>query len=380
MQFRHERIDSNPPSGRLSFCLTEDLTGNGRDDVVVGAMGDPKNVSFLGRSVPLRAQKGIGDVIKRLECNLFWYENPGWKRHEMADVTNLDVGAAFGDVTGDGRNDLVAGQGIGHTDLYWFERPSDPREKWEKRLITDGFEKYHDVAVADVDGDGENEVVGLSQESETVFYYDIPDRPRRTPWPDTHRHVVAEGIEVEGIQVADVDGDGRDELLAGPNVFRPTDGPDERWRREQIAPDWKWTRTAVADVDGDGELEVLLAEGDRPYADGELGRVGWFDPPEWEPHVLGDEFFCPHTLQVADFTGDGLPDIYTAEMGLGENDRPVHYLFWNRGDGEFERKRLFRGIPTHEAKAVDLTGDGRTDIVGKSYTPTHHVDVWYNEK
>ena len=185
-------------------------------------------------------------------------------------------------------------------------------------------EFYHDVAVGDLDNDGDSEVVALSQESRTVFYYDIPADPRQAPWPGEHRHIIAEDVYVEGVQIVDIDGDGQQELIAGPNVFRQPGDPTQLWDREEIAPDWKWTRVAVADIDGDGELEVTLAEGDRPYADGQPGRVGWFDPPDWTPHVLDEDLFCPHSLQVADFTGDGLPDIYVAEMGLGENDEPLH--------------------------------------------------------
>jgi hypothetical protein len=297
----------------------------------------------------------------------------------MSDAPPLDVSGTFGDITGNGRLEFLAGQGINNNDLYWFEQSGDTRDRWTRRLITDAFEKYHDVAVGDLDNDGDSEVVALSQESRTVFYYDIPTDPRQAPWPGEHRHIIAEDIYVEGVRIVDIDGDGQQELIAGPNVFRKPGDPTQLWDREEIAPDWKWTRVAVADIDGDGELEVTLAEGDRPYADGQPGRVGWFDPPDWTPHVLDEDLFCPHSLQVADFTGDGLPDIYVAEMGLGENDEPLHLVFKNMGGGEFEREVLFSGIPTHEAKAVDLTGDGRPDIVGKSYTPTHHVDVWYNE-
>jgi hypothetical protein len=339
-------------------------------------MGDPWRVSLFGRQIPLRGKPVVGDVLRRFESNLFWYENPGWKRHDMADVEQLDVALATGDITGDGRPNVVAGQGINFNDLYWFESPEDPRDEWTKFLVTDDFEKYHDVVVADVDGDGEVEVVATSQKSEVVFYYDVPEDPRREPWPASHRHVVADDIHVEGLQVTDLNGDGDPELLAGPNVFRRVDGT---WERERIAEGWEWTRTAVADVDGDGEAEVVLAEGDRPEADGRPGRVGWFDPPDWTPTVLANDLFCPHSLQLADFTGNDLPDVYVAEMGLGENDEPKHLLFENLGDGSFQRNRILTTAPTHEAKVVDLNGDGKFDIIGKSYTPNHHVDVWYNE-
>jgi hypothetical protein len=106
--------------------------------------------------------------------------------------------------------------------------------------------------------------------------------------------------------------------------------------------------------------------------------VAWFDPPDWESTFLAEDLFCPHSLQVADFDGDGYPDIFVGEMSLGENDQPTHYLFKNRGDGTFEKQTLAGGIPTHEAKAADFTGNGRIDIVGKSYTPDHHVDIWLN--
>jgi hypothetical protein len=166
MRFRHERIDDYPPAGRMTFCLTEDLTGNGRPDVLVGAMGGKPTVTLplVGKRLFLPELPLLDDLIGRLEVNVFWYETPGagggeWTRHEIGRAPNLSVGGAFGDLTSDGRSDLVTGQNL-DSELSWFEQPSDPRGPWTRRLITDEFRKYHDVAVTDVDVEGVEVVSG----------------------------------------------------------------------------------------------------------------------------------------------------------------------------------------------------------------------------
>jgi hypothetical protein len=377
MFFSHERIDDAPPCGRLSSCQTSDLTGNGRPDVIVTGMGASPTVSVAGREIQLRLLPGVDRLLPHLETNVVWYENPGWERHTLAAETDLHlgVGSTLHDVDGDGRVDLVVGQGYQHSDLYWYRQPEDPREPWDQQFIDDRFQKYHDLVVGDVDNDGENELVGLSQEAATIFYYDVPDDPTVEPWPETDCHVIDEGVSVEGVHVGDVDGDGENELVAGPNVYAHDGG---RWSRTSVVEGWNDVRVAVADIDGDGEQEILLSEGDSPTHGTHPGRVAWFDAPDWEPHVIADGLFCPHSLQVADFNGDGHLDVFVGEMGLGENDSPTHSLFVNGGDATFERRVIARDVPTHEAKAVDLNGNGRPDVVGKSYGPDHHVDAWIN--
>lgn len=394
MRFRHEVIDDSPPCGRLGICLPTDLTGNGRPDLIVGGLGS-ETLPVLGtEGLPL-----LGRLFRRLETSLFWYENPGWERHAISPAHDLYLfGNTLADITDNGRTDLVVGQGIGSSDIYWFEQPADPREPWSKHVVDSEFEKYHDLAFGDIDNDGDPELVGASQRSEVVFYYDVPDDPYQSPWPDSCRHVIAEDTNVEGIEIVDIDNDGRNELIAGTSIYRhmqqdfarshaeavKADGGDREvadgWQRERVASGWDWTRVEVGDLDGDGELEIVFAEGDSPLLDDEPARVGWFDPPNWEPHILRDDLFCPHTLQIADFDGSETLDIYVAEMGAGEHDdEAMHLLFENRGNGEFRETVVEKGLPTHEAKAVDVDGDGRIDLIGKSYEPNVHVDVWYNE-
>jgi hypothetical protein len=108
--------------------------------------------------------------------------------------------------------------------------------------------------------------------------------------------------------------------------------------------------------------------------------VAWFSPyPDFEPHVLADDLFHPHSLDVADITGDGRPDIFAGEMDLGENENPRLIVFQNLGGGEFEKVVVSEGIGTHDAKLGRIGTDRRPAIVGKPYKPGRQVDLWLYE-
>ncbi|MEA3400498.1 MAG: VCBS repeat-containing protein [Armatimonadota bacterium] len=347
LRFEHTLIDSDPPGSHHDITLLHDLTGNGLPDVIIGGKEGPPN--------------------------LFWYENPGWARHEAADAPNLEAGGVVVDVNGDGRPDVIAGQQgrDGHL-LWWFECPADPREPWPVRVLTDRFAKYHDQAVGDVDGDGEPEVVFLSQVAGVLAHYDIPEDPTIEPWPEERLTIIADDMEnIEGLVIVDLDGDGRSEIIAGTHIFSRG---DHAWSRRTYAEDFVTTRVAVGDLDADGALEIVLCEGESNE-----GRLALCDAPDFEPELLREGLFHPHSLALADFDGDGALDIFVGEIGLGRNPhQPELLILRNLRDGGFEEQVISRGIPTHEAKVADIDGDGRPDIVGKPYMPQRHIDLWLN--
>ncbi|MFW6190001.1 MAG: FG-GAP repeat domain-containing protein [Planctomycetota bacterium] len=342
MEFQHVVVDAEPPGTENDVCLIADVNGDGHNDIVIGG------------------KEGTGNVV--------WYEYPDWTRHTIG-TARFEAGGVMMDITGNGRLDLVAGSDYGNEQLWWFENPGPPFEDWPLHLITSDYLKYHDQAAGDVDGDGEDELVVLSQQSEIVMYYDIPSPVPTGPWPEECRHTVWRGREVEGVAVADLDGDGENEIVAGPFWLKRE---NDEWVHRPVAPDYVLTCVALGDLNGDGRPEIVLSEGES-----DEGRLGWFSGcPRWEEHRLRDDLFHPHSLQVADMDGDGRPDIFVAEMGLGRNEDAELLVYLNRGNGRFEKEVVARGFATHHAK-IGRIGESRLpSIVGKPYHPESRVDLW----
>jgi hypothetical protein len=66
-----------------------------------------------------------------------------------------------------------------------------------------------------------------------------------------------------------------------------------------------------------------------------------------------------NSLVTADFDGDGRPDILIAEKA----GRGRLMVLYNEGEGRFRPVVVAEGRPVRFARAVDVNGDGRPDIV-----------------
>jgi hypothetical protein len=112
---------------------------------------------------------------------------------------------------------------------------------------------------------------------------------------------------------------------------------------------------AVGDIDADGDQDLVLANRDG-QANQTLLNDGDLDFDEVrEFGSVSDE---TRSVALADFNGDGIPDIVAANIG------EPNAVYLGRGDGRFEDGIAFGGNEnTYAAAVADLDRDGDTDIV-----------------
>jgi hypothetical protein len=123
-------------------------------------------VGYAVTLVDMNADQKL-DIVVVDTKRVVWYENPSWKVHTIIqDQTKKDnVCIAAYDIDGDGSSELALGADWRPFDsqtggtIQWLARPKSPSEPlWEVRLIAEE-PTTHRMRWADLDGDGKSELI-----------------------------------------------------------------------------------------------------------------------------------------------------------------------------------------------------------------------------
>jgi len=333
--------------GRPSAIVAEDLDGDGDREVVAASAG--------------------------INCRLVWYDNTDGAGTFGAEINPTTAGGASSlhaaDVNGDGALDVLSAAGGRHK-IAWFENLGGEWQFGPERIITAQVDWASSVHGADLDGDGDIDVLSASRDSNTIAWHENTDGAGSFSAPI---EIFDTALGAVCAIAADLDGDDDLDVLSASRYddtirwFENVDGAGTFQPALTISTQaTNATKVVAADLDGDGDLDVVSAKVGGLQCYENTDGMGTFGPPV---QILGSGEFVTTEIATADFDGDGNVDLLVGTGGYDWTGTHWMELEWfkNTNNLSFLSVRIERDSNTdgsyNSVSASDVDGDGDRDVV-----------------
>lgn len=329
---------------------------------------------------------GKQDIVAITGGKVIWYQNPTWEAHVISEkVAPMDhVSIAGHDINGDGLLDFALAaewqprERVSKGSMHWLEQKRDGT--WQLHDIAK-VPGAHRIRWGDVTGDGKKDLVVMPLEGKALVYQ----------LPDWKVEVAAEGLELaHNLFLEDMNDDGvLDVVMASKRgvetLSRQKDGTWKRMLTGEGQPGeiviGRVNRYRVAaTIEAFHGDTLTVYEEPRP----KLNPQGAPPPEKWHtelgtvwPKALRDTtVYGGHAVGWADFDGDGSDEL---AFGFRGKDTGLAILKRN-GEGKWERVVRVdeAGMSPEDLVIGDLNGDGKPELIACGRA-TQNVRVYWNE-
>ena len=345
-QFGPEQIITTELEGPDNLTIG-DIDGDSFPDILIGSRFDDKiswskNIDGTGtfgpiqfiasaetRNLSLADLDGDNDLdilAPYVFLNKFvWFENiDGLGTFGPSQIIDNDADSAFraigADVDGDGDLDVVGAVSMQNS-AVWYENQDGLGNFSSSKLISSSLLGCRSVFPTDIDGDGDLDVVANSGDTVTISWFENLDGQGNF---GPQKIVAGQALYVAEISTADIDGDGDKDIIGTTNAtgivawHENLDGLGTFGAQQLITNQAISCSTIFCtDLENDGDIDVLF--GSTPSSNEETSEVAWcenldglgnFGPKQ----VLGNTLKFTRDVYAADIDGDTDMDVFATSQ------------------------------------------------------------------
>jgi len=300
-----------------------------------------------------------------------WF-SPGYYSNLYGNDSN-PLNTSYGDLNGDGKLDLLVSNGNSSTVSVFRNTSTGQSISFANKLdLTVASTPY--VFIRDLDGDGKAEIISANLNSNTISV--LKNTTIAGVLSFAPKIDFATGTGPGCISVADLDGDGRPELLVANRVSKTVSVFKNNCTPGSISFSSKTDFDALsspfdlktADIDGDDKTDIVLTNNStnsililkNTSVNGAISFSERLELPTGN---------SPYYLSIGDMDGDGLVDIASGNL----TNAAVHILK-NRSTPGALSFGPYIEIATPNPNGIatgDLDGDGIVELIVANYNPRY---------
>ncbi|MDP2688189.1 MAG: T9SS type A sorting domain-containing protein [Aequorivita sp.] len=313
-------------------------------------------------------------------CSLFFintYAQIDFEEKIVIDnrnATNSPLSVFAADIDGDGNIDMLSAS-TNDNKIAWYKNLTGNGDFGNQQVISTGAIGANTVFAADIDGDGDIDVLSASYGDNKIAWYENLDGQGSF---GSQIVISTEAIIARALFAADIDGDGDIDVVSGSGDFNEgkvvwyenTDGIGSFGIENIISNNITGIEAVfAADMDGDGDMDILSGAGSS-------SPLGWYEnlnsQGQFGPLQTIANTGFEYDINAVDIDGDGDLDV------ISSGGDKVSFYKNIDGQGNFgPRQIIVENINNlYSIFPTDIDGDGDIDVVSGYSSDLNPAIIW----